>query len=175
MEQYSFDQIFKSYKDMVYTIAFRFTGNKNDALDISQETFVKVYKALPSFKGDAKLSTWIYRIAVNQALQHNRTVKNYEDIPETYYQSISFSEVSESIQYLCQTDRKKFISLALNKLKAEESTILQLYYLEDLNVEEVAEVMQLSVDNTKVKIYRSRVKLHEALTLLLKTEAKALI
>ena len=82
LEYPSFDAVFKEYQNMVYSIAFRFTGNRDDALEVAQESFIRIYKGLPNFRGDSKLSTWIYRITVNQALMHKRSSRTFVDLPD---------------------------------------------------------------------------------------------
>src|SRR4051794_23944779 len=71
-ERDAFRTLFETYKDKVYGIAFRFTGDENLAMDIAQDTFLKLFSSLTEFRGDAAFSTWVYRMVVNACLDHRR-------------------------------------------------------------------------------------------------------
>lgn len=68
----AFSDFVDNYKDLVFTLSVRMLGNREEAEEVSQDVFIKVYKSLPSFKGDSKLSTWMYRIAYNTCLDRIR-------------------------------------------------------------------------------------------------------
>jgi RNA polymerase sigma-70 factor (ECF subfamily) len=175
LEYPSFDAVFKEYQNMVYSIAFRFTGNRDDALEVAQESFIRIYKGLSNFRGDSKLSTWIYRITVNQALIHKRSTRNFVDLPEISDDQVYFGGIANAIEILGVEDRKHFVTKALDQLGEEDSAILMLYYIEDLSVDEIAQIMQLTQSNVKIKLFRGRNKLHEKLTEMLNVEVKNLL
>lgn len=175
LEYPSFDAVFKEYQNMVYSIAFRFTGNRDDALEVAQESFIRIYKGLPNFRGDSKLSTWIYRITVNQALMYRRSTRIFVDLPEMSDDQVYFGGVANAIEILGVEDRKHFVTKALDQLGEEDSAILMLYYIEDLSVDEIAQIMQLTQSNVKIKLFRGRNKLHEKLMDMLNVEVKNLL
>ncbi len=175
LEYPSFDAVFKEYQSMVYSIAFRFMGNRDDALEVAQETFIRIYKGLPNFRGQSKLSTWIYRIVVNQALMQKRSARKFEDLQEIPDDQIFFGGIVNAIERLSIEDRKHFVNKALEYLNPDDSIILLLYYIEEQSVDEIAQIMQISQSNVKVKLFRGRNKLHERLTNLLDVEVKNLL
>lgn len=174
-EYTTFDDIFKEYQNMVYSIAFRFVGNRDDAMEIAQESFLRIYKGLPSFRGESKLSTWIYRITVNQALIHVRSQKKHVELPEISDTQTYFGGITNALDLLSIEDRKNYVNRALELLDAEDSTILMLYYMEEQSVDEIAQIMQLSQSNVKTKLFRGRDKLHKKLSELLNVEVKSLL
>lgn len=175
LEYSSFDSVFKEYQNMVYSIAFRFTGNRDDALEVAQESFIRIYKGLPNFRGESKLSTWIYRIAVNQALMHKRSIRKFVDLPEIPDDQTYFGGIANAIETMGVEDRKFYVNKALEQLNEDDSAILMLYYIEDQSVEEIAQIMQLTQSNVKVKLFRGRNKLHEKLSDMLNVEVKNLL
>lgn len=160
---------------MVYSIALRFMGNRDDALEVAQESFIKIYKGLPNFRGDSKLSTWIYRITVNQALTQNRAKRKFVDLTEISDDQIYFGGIANALETLGIEDRKHYLAKAMLELSADENTILMLYYTEEQSVDEIAEIMQLTPSNVKVRLFRGRNKLHEKLSNMLNTEVKNLL
>ncbi len=171
----SFDSIFKEYQNMVYSIALRFTGNRDDALEVAQESFIRIYKGLQKFRGESKLSTWIYRITVNQALMHKRSVRKFVDLPEIPDDQTYFGGIANAIETMGIEDRKNYVNKALEQLNEDDCAILMLYYIEEQSVEEIAQIMQLTHSNVKVKLFRGRNKLHEKLTEMLNVEVKNLL
>jgi RNA polymerase sigma-70 factor (ECF subfamily) len=178
MEHSNFDELFNKYKDMVYSIAIRYTHNREDALEISQEVFINIYKGLPKFRGECKISTWIYRIAVNQALIFNRSMPPYENMLNLDQTEVQphFSELSNAINNLNQNDRRRLVGMALERLGGDTSTILTLFYVDEQPVTEIAKILNQTAANVKVKLYRGRLQLNKLLsTMLSKEEIKSLI
>ena len=175
MESLNFDTIFRQYQSKVYSIALRYTGDRDSALEVAQETFISIYKNLESFRGQSKISTWIYRIAVNQALSHKRSQRVFEDLPDIDDIQTYFGGISNAIETMGLDDRKKYIAEALERLHPDESTILTLYYLEEQSIDEVSTVMSLSPSNVKVKLFRSRARFYDALKRILNVEVNELL
>ncbi|HUX54218.1 MAG TPA: sigma-70 family RNA polymerase sigma factor [Williamwhitmania sp.] len=172
---YSFDLLVDQYKNMVYSIAFRMVGNRDDALEVSQDAFMQVHKNLSRFKGESRISTWVYRIAYNEALMHLRKRKQQPLEIEYGGEAVSFTNVSLAIENLSQEERKRYISVALAHLSGSESTALTLYYLEEQTIEEVALIMDISEANVKVKLFRARAKFHVVMMQLLNVEIMNLL
>lgn len=150
----------EKYKHMVYTLTIRIVKNKEEAEEVSQDVFVKAYKNLKNFKGEAKFSTWIYKIGYYASLdvvKRNKRYINSENIDEINEGDIG--NMHDAIVYLEDEERKKVINDALLKLNEDERTILTLYYFEELPIKEITKIINLSEDNIKVKLFRSRKKL----------------
>lgn len=175
MDIKEFDQIFNRYQNMVYTIALRFTQNRDDALEVAQDVFVKIYHKFDEFRGESKVSTWIYRIAVNQSLMFIRGRKTFADYTDLPNEDYDFSTIESVLDRLNEKDRQAFVGKALNSVAPEYSVPLTLFYYDDLSVEEIAEVMQISPSNVKVRLHRGRYLLHSELEKILKLETQTLL
>lgn len=160
----AFGILVERYKHMVYTLALRIVKSKEEAEEVSQDAFVKAFKNLDKFKGDSKFSTWIYKIAYYGSLdivKKNSRMVNSDHIDEINEGDLG--GVQDALEYLHAKERKEVINKALLKLNEEERTILTLYYFEELSVKEIMKVVNLSADNIKIKLFRSRKKLFSIL------------
>jgi RNA polymerase sigma-70 factor, ECF subfamily len=158
VKEYAF--LVEKYKHMVYTLTIRIVKNREEAEEISQDVFVKAFEKLESFKGESKFSTWIYKIAYYASLdviKRNKRTVNSESIENV--RDVDIENVQDALEYLHEKERKKVINEALLKLNEDERTILTLYYFEEYPVKEISKVVNLSVDNIKTKLFRSRKKL----------------
>jgi len=156
----AFAFLVEKYKHMLYTLTIGIVKNKEEAEEVSQDSFVKAYKNLASFKGDSKFSTWIYKIAYYASLdvvKKNKRLVYSEDIDNI--REGELGSVQDSLKCLEEKERKEVINKALLKLPGEERVILTLFYFEDLSIKEISKVVNLSEDNIKVKLFRSRKKL----------------
>ncbi len=169
-----FEKLVEKYKDMAFSIAFRILENKEDAEDITQESFLKAFNALSSFKYQSKFSTWFYRIVYNMAINQGRI---------SYIDNVSFEDyfeentdlISNEIESLDSIKRKEIIELVLSKMPADESISITLFYLEEFSIEEVAEITGWSNSNVKVKLFRGRKRFYELLKTYMKTEINCLL
>jgi len=156
----AFAFLVEKYKHMLYTLTIGIVKNREEAEEISQDSFVKAYKNLASFKGDSKFSTWIYKIAYYASLdvvKRNKRIVFLENI-DTINEA-DLESVQDSLKCLEEKERKEVINNALLRLPNEERVILTLFYFEDLSIKEISKVINLSEDNIKVKLFRSRKKL----------------
>lgn len=150
----------EKYKHMVFTLTIKIVKNREEAEEISQDAFVKAFKKLDGFKGDSKFSTWIYRIAYYASLdvlKRNKRFINSENIDDLNEGDLV--NVQDALEYLHDKERKQVINKALLKLNEDEPIILTLFYFEELPIKEISKVVNLSEDNIKIKLFRSRKKL----------------
>lgn len=163
-ETNAFSYLVDQYKDFVYTIIFRMVKNKEWAEEIAQDVFVKAYTSLNNYRGDAKFSTWLYTIAYRKALDALKSVKNQkktdfiDDVQEG-----DIGSVTDALMHLELEERKTIIKNSILKLKEDEAALITLYYFEEKSVKEIQEITKISVDNIKIKLYRSRKKLYDYL------------
>jgi RNA polymerase sigma factor (sigma-70 family) len=156
----SFGKLVERYQDFVFTIAFRIMKVREEAEEVAQDSFIKAYESLNSFRGESKFSSWLYSIAYRKALDALRKNKKYkaseiiDDITEG-----EVSGIEDALHYLEDEERKKAIQDCILKLSEDEATIITLYYFQDQSVREISTITGLSEDNIKVKLYRSRKKL----------------
>jgi len=162
-----------SYRDYVYTIAYRILGNREDAEEVAQDSFIKAFNGLNGFQGKAKFTTWIYRIAMNTAISYKRKRKMPVETIEDYKQ-FDKGEISKMHQYQ-QLEQKKFLQLALNTLLPDDVSVLTLFYFKELSLDEMSEITGIGVSTLKVKLFRARKRLSVALNSILKEEVTSLL
>lgn len=148
------------YKHMVYTLAMKMLKNTEEAEEIAQDVFLRVYQALPDFKGDSKFSTWIYKIAYYRSLDYlkkqkrNLGTSSLDDEIEYHLPS-----VENTLGSLEAQERKKAIRQAIAALPEKDALLVTLHYLEELSLKEISTIMDLSVNTLKVRLFRSRKRL----------------
>ena len=163
-ETNAFSYLVDQYKDFVYTIIFRMVKNKEWAEEIAQDVFVKAYTSLNNYRGDAKFSTWLYTIAYRKALDALKSVKNQKKIDFIDdVQEGDIGSVTDALMHLELEERKTIIKNSILKLKEDEAALITLYYFEEKSVKEIQDITKISVDNIKIKLYRSRKKLYDYL------------
>lgn len=176
-ESDAFSDLVDTYKDFVFALCFKMTQSIEDAEEITQDTFVKVFKNIKTFKGQSKFSTWLYRIAyfttINFLRKNRVKTVSQTELFETRIEPIDEDE--SALKNISQAERSHYINKALNFLKPQERAVIVLFYLEEHSIEEIATITKLSKSNTKVKIHRTRKKLHEILNHLLKNEIHSLV
>jgi RNA polymerase sigma-70 factor (ECF subfamily) len=169
----AFSFIVDRHKDKAYNLAFRICANREEAEEIAQDSFLKAFRSLKSFKMKSSFATWLYRIVYNSAISHVRIKKRgilyIEDFPADFV-DFTGSNISE------EESEKEFtnslINFALQKISTEERSLISLYYYEEMNVEEISEITGISKSNIKVKLFRARQKMLEEIE---KVEKKKLI
>ena len=163
----AFDQLVDLYTRRIYNFALRLSGNPDDAEDITQETFIRVFNAVGSFRGDATFSTWVFRIAHNVFLDMRKMVKAH---PQTSLQDVvelDESEVTRQIEdtaplpdEVAQTSELSRILMdAINSLPDYQRAMVVLYHTQRKSYEEIAEIMGLPIGTVKSRLNRARLAL----------------
>ncbi|MBO0324231.1 RNA polymerase sigma factor [Muricauda sp. CAU 1633] len=159
-----FAKLVDKYKVLVFTIAMRMLKNREEAEEVAQDSFLKIYKSLKKFKGDAKLSTWIYRIAYNTCL--DRIKKNKKELNNRSIDEVSGYQVAElgnALEEMLQKEKSALIKNSIQSLSPTDAAILTLYYFEENNLNELAKTLKISPNTAKIKLYRARLRLAEVL------------
>lgn len=160
---------------MVFTLLFNILLHREDAEETAQDVFVKAYKALESFKGTSKFSTWLYRIAVNAAL-NKKKIKTSNIVPiDAFAEDELYEDVYDLLDKCENDDRKKFVQLAVQYLKDNERICITLFYLNELQIGEIHEMTGISTSNIKILLHRGRKNLYGKLKQLLKSDVNHLI
>jgi RNA polymerase sigma-70 factor (ECF subfamily) len=160
----------ETYTDRLYRLAIRMTGNEQDAEDVLQETFIKVFKYIEGFKGNSSLSTWIYRIAMNEALMFLRKRKpdgfsldeDNEDEDIAPHEVAAWEPLPE--QSLMSSEMNRHLNDAVLQLPETLRSVFLLRDTEQLSVKETAEALGITEGTVKVRLLRARLKLREYLT-----------
>jgi RNA polymerase sigma factor (sigma-70 family) len=169
----SFCYIVDRHKDKAYNLAFRICGNREEAEEIAQDSFIKAYRSLQGFKMKSSFATWLYRIVYNTAISHVRIRKkgvlSLEDFPAD---ATDFTGTFENEEESEREYKSALLSFALQKISDEERGLVTLYYYEEMSIEEIADITGISKSNIKVKLFRARQKMLEIIE---KTEKKNII
>ena len=174
----AFRLLVEQHSRHIFRLAFRMTGNEQDAEDVVQETFLRAYKQLDKYEARSSFSTWLFRIASNYSLDLIRSRKRHEDKRETgspesgdILASIAGGEPGpDRIAYSGEV--KQRVGEALNELSAQERTAFVLRHFEGLSIEEIGEALGTGVNATKHSIFRAVQKLRRSLEPLV-TSARA--
>lgn len=157
-----FKSIVDEYYPIIYKIGRSFTSNAADFDDLYQEMLIQIHDSLKSFRSESKLSTWIYRVALNTALTFNRSDKKRQS--ETYTDKWDKIDREEESDVVAQEreSRIEMLYVAINELKKEDRAII-LLHLEGKQYDEISEIMGISQSNTGVKIMRIKNRLQTIL------------
>lgn len=169
-EQNLYATLVDRYKSYAYTIAMKVLENRSDAEEAAQDAFIKAFHYLKGFNRQAKFSTWLYRIVFNTAISYKRKRK-------PAFQSIDNHIIEYSVRSDHKTeqdDKQVYILKAMDKLNEADRLAIQLFYIKEFSLEEVAAMMDQNMNTIKVRIHRARLRLADELKLLLKQEALTL-
>jgi RNA polymerase sigma-70 factor (ECF subfamily) len=148
------------YKDLVFTLAIRMLKNREEAEEVSQDTFIKVFKSLGKFKGDSKFSTWIYKVAYNTCLDRiKRNKRQMNEVGIDEFTEHQIKTIDNALDKLETNEQQQSIQECLQRLPSEDSFLLTLYYFEDLSLEEISKIVNIEANTVKVKLFRARKKL----------------
>jgi RNA polymerase sigma factor (sigma-70 family) len=174
-DKQAFAELVNAYKDMAVLLAYNIVLNQEDAEEIAQDSFVKAYSRLQSFRADARFHTWLYRIVVNTALNKKKLKKHYPvEITESLGDELS-SGADDIYAIQITNEHRKHIQFALQSINTNERLCLALFYLNELSVEEIHELTGITNSNIKVLLHRGRKNLYTALHRYLKNEMINLI
>ncbi len=167
-----FEKIVLRHSTNIFALAESILKNREDAEEATQDVFVKAYNSLTRFRGDSKLSTFLYRICFNECINRTRSRKI-----KFHYEVFGSEElaVNDGFYSMKKSEQKKFLASALKHLPSDYSGIITLFYLEELTHKEIMEITGLTLANVKVKLHRAKNALSKAINELLKNEVKDLI
>jgi RNA polymerase sigma-70 factor (ECF subfamily) len=148
------------YKNLVFTLSLKMLQSREEAEEVAQDAFIKVYKSLYKFKSESKFSTWLYKITYNTCLDRLRSKKratslvSIDDFGEQ--EVTTLMNVLETIE---EHERKQMIQNCLDLLPGKDSFLLTLYYFQENSLREISKIMGINENNLKIKLFRSRRKL----------------
>lgn len=171
----AFDQIVLRYQDMVFSLSCRLLGGVDEAVDLSQEVFLQVYRKLSSFRRDASLRTWIYRIVINRAKNRQRwwkrrigemtalPIEEAESKTRTRGGRCLTSTDLAPDEALARKEEGQILHQAIEKLPFDQRTILLLKEIEGLSYEEISTTLDLPLGTVKSRLARARNSLRDNL------------
>ena len=169
-EERCYAELVDQYKSYAFTIALKIVNNRADAEEVAQDSFIKGFNYLRNFNRQARFSTWLYRIVFNTAISYKR--KNRIVTEDIEHKHVENPERADSAME--REDKKQFLNKALKKLNEADQLAIQLFYIKEFSLEEVAEMMDQNVNTIKVRIHRARQRLADELKNILKKEALTL-
>lgn len=165
-ESKALEELIFTCEKRVYNIAYRFMGNEADAYDMAQESLIKIYKGISTFKGESSLSSWIYRLTVNTCMDGLRKRKN-TPVSLEYSMEMgvpfedTFSETPE--EQVLSLEKVEDVQKAINRLSEVYKTVIIMRDIDGYSYEEISEYLDISVGTVKSRINRGREKLKEML------------
>ena len=165
----AYASLIAKHKSLVFSIVHKIVNNHEDAEEISQDVFLKAFQALKTFEGKSKFSTWLYRIAYNAAISKTRKKRiEMVAIEETVISNFSTDEIGKNMNELDEDDRQQILEKALKRLPEDDNLLITLFYKNENSIEDISEIMGLSVSNVKVRLHRIRKKLYDEMNELIK-------
>ena len=160
----AFEQLVIRHQDLVFSLAYKLTGNREMANDVAQEAFIRAWKAIEKFRGDSTFSTWIYRITVNTAWTLRKKAKKHNtlNIDDTY-EPIVIDEKKDAELVAINSDLSSVLINALDKIPIEQRIIVELKNIEGRSHKEIADYLDISVTAAKVRLHRAHQKLRQIL------------
>lgn len=170
----AFREIVERYQSKVYNLALRMTGNPEDALDAAQESFIRVFRSLNTFKGDSSFSTWLYRIANNIVLDELRKRRRRPRVVMSTDAFVTGEEGEHPLEFsgppslqpeeqAVRAERRRELEQALQSISPEQRHILLLRDVEGFSYEEIAEMLNLNPGTVKSRLNRARLAVRERL------------
>ena len=167
----AFESLVKAYEGPIYNLAYRMLGNAEDAMDATQDTFLKAYSALPRFRGDASFSTWLYRIAKNVCLDRLRHRKRHPTVSLDDPMPTDDGEISRQVSssnpdpedLALSGEIQDILDRALGELPSHHRAVIVLRDLQGFSYEEIADVLEIELGTVKSRLYRARTALHDRL------------
>jgi len=165
----AFEQLILQYERRVYTIAYKYMGNHEDASDMAQEAIIKAYQSIGSFRGDAAFGTWLGKITANQCLDELRKRKKQQTTSLEDTLELEEGSVKKEIESPAATPEEQairqetasYMQMLISELKEEYRAVVILRELEGYSYEEIADILSCSLGTVKSRISRARLYLKE--------------
>ena len=176
-DERAFNELVKVYERRVFGLLLRLIGRRDEAEDLAQEVFVQVFKAIGGFRGEAKLSTWIFRIAVNLSKNRTKYLARRRIDSQDHFDGVgddaplhgakdgTMAVIARPDELLSGIELEAIVERSIAELEPEFREVLILRDVEDMTYEEIAEITGLADGTVKSRIHRARLQLKEAVEL----------
>jgi RNA polymerase sigma-70 factor (ECF subfamily) len=153
-DQDAFALLFEAYSDKVYSIAFRYAGDEAAAMDIAQDTFLKLLSRIGQFRSDSSFDTWLYRLVVNSCLDHRRRKRKLMPILDGLLDAVC-SAPETVLHELLREERQEAVQDVVGKLVPDQRIVVILRYMEELSYEHIAEIVGCSIGTVASRLNRA--------------------
>jgi len=175
-DQQAYALLVDRYQNYVFTLALRFTKNREDAEEMSQDIFIKAYRSLSDFRGAAKFSTWLYTIVNNTCISFLRKKKLevHSLDNEKVFEVADNQESGMRANMIEQKSRIAMVNKAIALLSTDDAEIITLFYKGEQTLEEISNILGLETNTAKVRLHRARARLKEKMETYFAEEVKDL-
>ncbi len=170
-EEHAFNELVRRHERGIRMLCRNYLSDPHDAQDAAQETFIRAYKALPNFRPEARFTTWLYRIAINQSLNQLRSKRRrswmapFSHLPgRGEPAAVNQTSQTTPLQEMEEAERSRMVRAALDALPEEQRTAVILHRFQGLKYQEIAEVTGSSVSAVEARLHRAKLKLAALLT-----------
>lgn len=173
-DKHAFDLLVLKYQHRIIKLVMRYVRDPSEALDVSQEAFLKAYRALPKFRGDSAFYTWMYRIAINTAKNHlvaarRRPLEHATEIsePEEFDWHASMQDKDSPESQVIGDELRQTVERTLDELPEDLRVAITLRELDGLTYEEIAQVMECPIGTVRSRIFRAREAIDQKIKLIM--------
>jgi RNA polymerase sigma factor, sigma-70 family len=162
-DQRSFNQLVKRYQERVYWTARRIVNSHDDADDVVQNVFLKMYEGLHNFRGDSNLFTWLYRITINDSLNLLRKKRIQQYIPFSQEIEDKYGDADSAHDKVIQNEYQTLLEKAINNLPPKQRAVFTMRYYDEIPFDEIAVILNKSVGGSKANYFQAVKKISEIL------------
>jgi RNA polymerase sigma-70 factor (ECF subfamily) len=170
-DQSAYTELMNLYRDAVYYLMYKMTNNHNDAYDLTLEAFGKAFRYLKQYTPQYAFSTWLFKIASNNALDYIRRKKFYYTSLDEDYENEDYITLSQTLkdtnpnpeEQFIKKQRKRIVRKIIQDLKPEYREIIELRFYHEMSYEEIAEYLNLPLGTVKAKLFRARELIYQIL------------
>ena len=163
----AYDILVHRYRERLYSVVYNLTSNREDALDLTQEAFIKAFQSINRFRGNSSFYTWIYRIAVNNTLSHLKKFRNRKYLSfDNLDNEASQSDIFEAVRSKTKTEKATLmkelhekLNEALQKLSLKHRSVVVLFEIEGMSHEQIAEILKCSVGTVRSRLHYAKQQL----------------
>jgi RNA polymerase sigma-70 factor (ECF subfamily) len=165
-ERDAFRSLFEHYRHKVYSIALRFSGDSGAAMDIAQDTFLKLFSTIRDFRGESSFDTWIFRLVVNSCMDHRRRTWRIAPLADRFQQTLR--DPGDSLKELLRSERGDQVRAAVERLTPDLRIVIVLRYTEGLSYEQIAGALGCSEGTVASRLNRAHKRLEQRLSRVMK-------
>jgi RNA polymerase sigma factor (sigma-70 family) len=162
-DQQAYASLVSRYQNYVFTLALRFTKSREDAEEVSQDIFIKAYRAMADFRGASKFSTWLYTIVNTTCITFLRKKKLevHSLDNEKVFEVADNQDSGMRANMIEQKSRVSMVNQAIKMLSADDAEVITLFYKSEQSLEEIAQILGVEANTAKVRLHRARTRLKE--------------